>query len=334
MTPPPAARSAVAAADRPARPRAPGPARIGRLLVVVNPSASGVSPRRRELAVRALRERWALTVVDTDAQGHATALCEEARDDGYEAVVALGGDGTAGEAASGLAGSATPLACLPGGCTNVFCRTLRVPADLEAASRRLAARAGDLATRRIDLGTMNGRHFLFASGIGVTASLMEHADRHPRLKARLGQHYFLYAALAAFGTPRRGPRLPRVRVSAGGRSGHGVTAIVQNSEPLTWIAGRPVRVCEGAGLETGSISLVLGLRARPLEVADLLGRLVTGERGWVLSHPQIESFPVLRGARVESADGRPFPVELDGSFAGVFHSVEYGVAPAALSVVS
>ena len=63
-------------------------------------------------------------------------------------VVAFGGDGTVNEAANGLAGSPTPLTCLPGGATNVYCRMLGIPADVVDATehllrprRRLAPRA-------------------------------------------------------------------------------------------------------------------------------------------------------------------------------------------------
>jgi hypothetical protein len=37
---------------------------------------------------------------------------------------------------------------------------------------------------------------------------------------------------------------------------------------------------------------------------------------------------------VEAADGRPFPLQVDGDFIGEFDSVRYGVAPGALSVVA
>jgi diacylglycerol kinase family enzyme len=56
-----------------------------------------------------------VTAVDTEAQGHATAICRDAAAEGYDVVCAFGGDGTVNEAANGLAGTSTPLAVLPGG---------------------------------------------------------------------------------------------------------------------------------------------------------------------------------------------------------------------------
>src|SRR5213595_2791418 len=95
-----------------------------RMLVIVNPYASTVSDRLKNLVVYALQGRYSVEAVDTQARSHATEICREAAAEGYDVVVAFGGDGTVNEAANGLAGSDTPLTALPGGSTNVFCRTL------------------------------------------------------------------------------------------------------------------------------------------------------------------------------------------------------------------
>src|SRR5881227_2940684 len=97
------------------------------MLVIVNPYASTVSDRLKSLVVYALQGRYAVDAVETQAQAHATAICREAADEGYDVVVAFGGDGTVNEAANGLVGSGTPLTCLPGGATNVFCKLLGIP---------------------------------------------------------------------------------------------------------------------------------------------------------------------------------------------------------------
>ena len=63
--------------------------------------------------------------------------------EGYDVVVAFGGDGTVNEAANGLAGSDTPLTCLPGGATNVYCRMLGIPNDVVDATEHLLRLADD-----------------------------------------------------------------------------------------------------------------------------------------------------------------------------------------------
>src|ERR671933_2266986 len=76
-----------------------------RVLVIVNPYATTVSDRLKNLVVYALESRYAVEAVDTEKRNHATELCREAAREGYDVVVAFGGDGTVNEAANGLSGS-------------------------------------------------------------------------------------------------------------------------------------------------------------------------------------------------------------------------------------
>src|SRR5947208_10608856 len=123
-----------------------------RMLVIVNPYASTVSDRLKNLVVYALQGRYSVEAVDTKARSHATEICREAAAEGYDVVVAFGGDGTVNEAANGLAGTDTPLTALPGGSTNVFCRTFGIPADVVDATEHLLGMADRFQPVRIDLG--------------------------------------------------------------------------------------------------------------------------------------------------------------------------------------
>src|SRR4051794_1412441 len=70
-----------------------------RMLVIVNPYATTVSDRLKNLVVYALESRYAVEAVDTEKRSHATELCRAAAKEGYDVVVAFGGDGTVNEAA-------------------------------------------------------------------------------------------------------------------------------------------------------------------------------------------------------------------------------------------
>src|SRR4051794_41748090 len=137
------------------------------MLVIVNPYATTVSARLKSLVVYALQSRYSVEAVDTQERNHATQLCREAAREGYDVVVAFGGDGTVNEAANGLIGSETPLTCLPGGSTNVYCRTLGIPNDVVDATEHLLRMADAFEPRRVDTGRVNGRHFVFSSRIGL-----------------------------------------------------------------------------------------------------------------------------------------------------------------------
>src|ERR687895_1438307 len=210
-----------------------------RMLVIVNPYATTVSDRLKNLVVYALQSRYAVEAVDTEARLHATQICREAASEGYDVVVAFGGDGTVNEAANGLVGSETPLTCLPGGATNVFCRTIGIPTDVVDATEHLLRMADSFEPRRVDVGLVNGRHFVFSSGVGLDASVVERVDAHPYRKARYGAWYYAFAAVAIFNR-RYLVRPPRVRVTVDGRVLDGVTVIVQNSDPFTYFRRRPI----------------------------------------------------------------------------------------------
>src|ERR687888_1918432 len=138
-----------------------------RMLVVANPYATTMSQRLKSLVVYALQGRYDVDAVDTEGRDHATQLCREAAAEGYEVVVAFGGDGTVNEAANGLAGSETPLTVLPGGSNNVFCKMLGIPNDVVDATEHLLALPDRWEPHPVDLGVVNGRAFTFAAGMGL-----------------------------------------------------------------------------------------------------------------------------------------------------------------------
>jgi diacylglycerol kinase family enzyme len=304
-----------------------------RMLIIVNPYASTVSDRLRHLVVYALQGRFEVDAVDTEARGHAAELCREAAHEGYDVVVAFGGDGTVNEAANGLLGSSTPLSCLPGGSANVFGKMLGIPGDPVDATEHLLAMADDWQPRKVDLGVVNGRCFTFASGLGLDASVVERVDANPRLKARFGPWFFTYVAFDTF-TRRYLLSPPRLTVrTATGEELEGVTAVVQNGSPFTYFKDRPIDIAEGASLHSGSLAGGVLHRATPLAGASIAFRALS-RRARVTRNRQITGLPDATGMTVTSADGRPLPLQVDGDYLGEVSEARYSVLPDALNVVS
>src|ERR687889_1943821 len=152
------------------------PAQAKRMLVIVTPYATTMSDRLKHLVVYALQGRYDVTAIDTQRKGHAIDLVQEAAREGYDVVVAFGGDGTVNEAANGLAGSDTPLTCLPGGATNVYARMLGLSTDVVDATEHLLGIADAWRPRRVDLARVNERWFTFSAGAGLDASVVERVD--------------------------------------------------------------------------------------------------------------------------------------------------------------
>jgi diacylglycerol kinase family enzyme len=309
-----------------------------RMLIIVNPYATTVSDRLKNLVVYALQGRYDVEAVSTQAQNHATEIGREARDGGYDVVVAFGGDGTLNEVANGLAGTEVPVSVLPGGSTNVVCRTLGIPNDVVDATEHLLGLADDFRPRRIDLGNANGRYFVFSCGMGLDASVTERVDARPGLKATAGPYYYSWAAISSF--YRRYLRNPvRLRLEAGGRELEGITALVQNSDPYTYFASRPIRVCEGISLDDGTLSAAILCRGAQRDVLTLIPRLL-GEGLSAADHRQIEQLDDIHEARVSSASldsegrPRPFPTQVDGDYIGDNSLVDLRVEPGALTVLA
>jgi diacylglycerol kinase (ATP) len=153
---------------------------IERALLIANPAARRAA-RVRAAAVAAFeRAGVRCDLLLTERPGHAADLARERCRD-YDAVFALGGDGTAMEVAGALVGTGVPLGILAGGTGNLLARAVGIPLDVERAVPALLA--GD--SRRIDLGRLpDGRFFAVAAGVGIDARMVR--DTPGWMKRRLG----------------------------------------------------------------------------------------------------------------------------------------------------
>jgi diacylglycerol kinase family enzyme len=308
------------------------------MLIIVNPYATTVSDRLKNLVVYALQGRYEVEAVTTEARNHATEIGREARSGAYDVVVAFGGDGTLNEVANGLAGTDVPVSVLPGGSTNVVARTLGIPNDVVDATEHLLSLADDFHPRRIDLGLADERYFVFSCGVGIDATVVERVDAHPRMKARAGPYYYTWAAISGFyRSYLRNPA--RLRVDVAGRSVEGITALAQNSDPFTYFSNRPVRVCHGISIDDGTLSLAVLKRAAQRDAPTLVTRLLS-EGMQASSHRQIDHFDDVTEATIESisqdSDGtpRPLPLQVDGDYIGEVERLRLRIAPGGLTVIA
>jgi diacylglycerol kinase family enzyme len=309
-----------------------------RMLIIVNPYATTVSDRLKNLVVYALQGRFEVEAIDTEAPEHAIEIGREARDGHYDVVVAFGGDGTLNEVANGLAGTDIPVAVLPGGSTNVVCRTLGIPNDVIEATEHLLGCADDFRPRRIDLGLIDERHFVFSAGAGIDATVVERVDANPKLKATAGPWYYSWAAISGY--YRRYLRnAVRMHVEVDGATAEGITVLAQNSDPFTYFSKRPVRVCPDVAIDDGHLGLAVLERAAQRDVATLIPRLLGSEQG-AAGHRRVRHFPKIREALISSASVdsngqvRPLPLQVDGDYIGERPQAHIRVAPGALTILA
>src|SRR4051812_12802357 len=176
-----------------------------KVVLIVNPYASGVSEARVRAVEQELGRVASTTTLPTERRGHAIELAAAAEGD---AIVVLSGDGGFNEVLNG-APAGMPLAFLPGGGTNVLPRALGLPRDVAAASRQVAEALESGRTRTISLGRVNGRRFGFSAGIGLDAELVRRVDALGRRADGKRPGDLAYVAAAApLGGRRRGRLAP------------------------------------------------------------------------------------------------------------------------------
>jgi diacylglycerol kinase family enzyme len=301
-----------------------------RVLLLVNSTASSVTPRTRVLIRKMLAAQHEVEVAETSRRGHATRLARAAANDGFDVVAVLAGDGTLNEAADGLADTDAALAPLPGGSTNVYARTLGIPLDPVDATKSLMSSLHRRAWTRLGLGRANGRHFLFHTGLGFDAAVIRRVERYGELK-RYASHPL--HVVAAFETWFRHfdhskPRFD-ITLETGERIEGVYFAIVSKTAPYTYLGPRPLYVTHDAGLHTR-----LALTAfRAFSVSTLLrgAGSAMGSGRYLRKTPGIVQRHDLGGMRVEGRG--PFPYQVDGDDLGDVAGLDIGFEDATLTVV-
>jgi diacylglycerol kinase family enzyme len=168
--------------------------------------------------------------------------------------------------------------------------------------------------------------------------VVKRVDAHPRLKSAAGPYYFTWAAVSAFYRSYLVNPV-RLRAQVDGESTEGITALAQNSDPFTFFASRPVRVCEKVSIDDGTLALGVLERAAQRDMPTLISRIFSDKRP-AARHRQIRHFAGITEATIssisETKDGvtRPFPIQVDGDYIGERTELELKVDPGALTIVA
>ncbi|MFD2554078.1 diacylglycerol/lipid kinase family protein [Sphingobacterium tabacisoli] len=142
-----------------------------KILFVINPISGGKKKtafNKKVLEVLDLK-RFNPTFQQTTKPNHAYELGKKAIEEKYDAVIAVGGDGTINELGSALIGSGVPLGIIPEGSGNGLALYLGIPMNETAAIRRL----NRFETVDVDCGTINDKPFFNIAGLGFDASVSD-----------------------------------------------------------------------------------------------------------------------------------------------------------------
>jgi YegS/Rv2252/BmrU family lipid kinase len=283
--------------------------------VIINPSAGRKTPVLAELnqVFRSAGVGWSVEI--TQAEGDGVRLARQLVEQGAELVAVYGGDGTISEVATGLAGTGTALALLPGGTGNVLAYEFRIPQDLAAAAR-LAVSEHDV--RLVDLGEVGDRKFLIRAGVGLEAAAIERTPRG--LKDRFGLLAYGIGGLQALIEAR--PTDYRLELDGVSHETQGVACTVANSSYWGWPG---LRLSSRIDIEDGLLDLFV-FRRVDLKV---IAQLVTDSASGALDIVNLQHWQVTQ-ARIEVDP--PQAVQADGDYLGMT-PVELRSRPRCLRVV-
>ena len=301
-----------------------------------------MSPRTRDVIIRALGSELKVDVAETIGRGHAADLAAVARRDGFDLVIAVGGDGTVNEVVDGLlragVGPDVPrLAVVPGGNANVFARALGLPGEPIEATGVVIERLRAGRERLIGLGRLQSdefqRWFTFCAGFGLDAEVVREVERLRQSGARATPALFARTAVRQFfATDRRRPALtvePTGQPGSDSRPiGEVFFAIITNTTPWTYFGERPLQPTPEASFETGLDAFALR-RLGVLGTATTLRRLFAGKpansRQIISLHDQ---------SRLSVRASRPIAVQVDGEYLGTVLNARLDDVPGALAVIA
>ena len=146
-----------------------------RVKLIANPGAGDVllsAARLEDVAHYLMDAGLDVDVALARPKKEAIPIAQQAVKDGYDVVVAMGGDGTLGAVIRGIAGSRVSLGIIPAGTENDIARSLGIPEDMKEACAIIAAGH----TRNLDLGQVSTRkrkkfHFFMVTAVGLTATI-------------------------------------------------------------------------------------------------------------------------------------------------------------------
>ncbi len=288
--------------------------------IILNPKSGAPGRRSSRDAIDALFASAGLShsiaVVGDDRQ-NAFDLARRAVGEGFETVVAAGGDGTVGAVASALVGSDVALGVAPLGTLNHFAKDLGIPLDPSAAARVISRRN----TRLIDVAEVNGRFFVNNSSIGIYPNIVIARERRRR---RVHNKWIAFA-LATGHVLRRYPFLD-VRIDANG-------ATVAQRTPFVFVGNNEYQI-HGLNIGTrrhldrGRLYLYV---AAPVSRIGLVGMALAALFGRLDKTRGLQMFSLER-VSIETKR-RSVRVSADGEILRLPTPLHYALRPRALKVI-
>ena len=278
-----------------------------RTKIVVNTTAGrgragNVQPQMQTCLAR---HRVAADIVYTEAPGGAVTLAVAAAREGYERVVAMGGDGTVTEVANGLLlaageGHEAVLGIIPAGSGNDYAYGVGIPTRLEEACRRLAeGRVRSMDVMRV---IADGQCHFFNNtvGVGFDADVLLETRKLKRVRGLL---LYLVALLRVLAADGRWPYPVNIALDGQPLPHHAVTLVSVCNGPRV---GGGFYLTPDAKPDDGLFDVIVADRMGRLRMASFVMRVMRG------THVGAKPVSIQRARHLLVEGQRGLPAHMDG----------------------
>ena len=281
--------------------------------LIINPAAgNGAALNVKNVIAQELDRRGeSYTFMQTTHPGHATELAAQAAcDDRVKAVIAVGGDGTAFEVASGLKGTGKPFGIIPAGTGNDFTKSTHTSKKpMEALDFILKNQP-----RPADVASVNGHMFLNVTGCGFDVTTLEYmTEAKKHFKGILPYLIGLVRAIRHY-------KPVHVRIETNG-------SVIEQDALICAVAngsfiGGGIPICPKASIDDGKLDMVLIDHKPRWMIPFYVPQLLFG---------RVLKFPFTRHVRTERVliDSPGMKLQMDGEIF-TLDSADIELMPAAL----
>ncbi|SIT92943.1 diacylglycerol kinase [Edaphobacillus lindanitolerans] len=276
-----------------------------RARIIYNPTSGREIFRKHlpEVLVRLEKAGYETSCHATTCEGDATEAAKRAVERGFETVIAVGGDGTLNEVVAGISSfdeeKRPVIGLIPTGTTNDFARAVHIPRDIDEALDIIIA--GE--TIPVDVGVVNGRHFINIAGGGKITELTYEVPS--KLKTVLGQLAYYLKGIEMLPSIRAS----QLRVEYDGE--------VFDDEAMLFLVGLTnsvggfEKLAPGASINDGKFSMFI---LKKCNIAEFIRVVSLALRGEHVNDPLVVH---AKPSKIKVTSDEKVQLNLDGEFGGL-----------------
>ena len=267
-----------------------------RVKLILNPIAGrGRGAKYKEPLLAALRASGVeFDVAVTGQHGAGRILAKQAVAEGFDTIIAAGGDGTVNEVVNGLAGGPAALGVLPLGTGNDFAAMMGMSKNpLQALEQILRGRS-----LPVDLCRVNDRFFASTVGAGYDGEVTFAANhKFKRMRGMIVYILAVFSTVFAF-RPRK------VRLTIDGESVEQEITLIAVANSRTYGGG--MCVAPNAVADDGLFEICLADKMGPARIMMMLPRFIKG------NHLSMREVTISRGREITLECAEPLYYQIDG----------------------